>query len=85
MNIFTKINDFISSVNESSEIVKQGSDEHGMIVSAMNGKLRDMKYFISKGADVNAVYLNGVTALMAAAGGGHVSCVKYLLSKKSRC
>ena len=49
--------------------------------AAMRGSLRGVQKLLAKGANVNARWLDGVTALLLAAGSGHIKIVKFLLDQ----
>lgn len=51
------------------------------MTACKNGNLDDVKKFIKKGADVNHVYLAGLTPLMVACSAQNLSIVKYLFKK----
>ncbi len=52
--------------------------------AALNGDLRQVKYLVTQGADVNCTDSTGVTPLMAAAQDGHYLVVKYLVSEGAK-
>lgn len=55
-----------------------------LINSAKRGNLKQVKYYLSQGADINAKDNNGYTALMMAVGyvsDNHLEIIKYLISK----
>jgi len=51
------------------------------IYSANDGDFQKVKYYLSKGTDINARNFFGSTALMNASNNGYEEIVKYLLSK----
>jgi len=53
-----------------------------LIVAAEYGNLDKLKEYISKGADVNASYHDGSTALILASAEGHAEIVKELIAKE---
>src|SRR5665647_1709331 len=50
-----------------------------LIYAAWQGKTDVVKYLLEKGADIDALSPNGISALMMAARGGHFDTVKLLL------
>jgi len=50
-----------------------------LIYAAWRGQTEVVRYLLTKGADIDAVSPNGISALMMAARGGHFETVKLLL------
>ena len=50
-----------------------------LIYAAWQGRTHVVKYLLEKGAEIDALSPNGISALMMAARGGHFETVKLLL------
>jgi ankyrin repeat protein len=56
-------------------------NDYNLIVSADRGSIENVKLLLSRGADINAVTYEGVTALMYAADKGNIEMVSLLLNE----
>lgn len=62
-------------------IISSRSNDQALLQAASNGDLEQIEQLLDKGADLNALVLEGPTPLMEAAAEGHVDAVKLLLKR----
>jgi len=56
----------------------------GLMIGAWEGNIELMRLFISRGADINRLNLNGESALVLAAWKGHQEAVQWLIDRGAR-
>ncbi len=80
--IFIKIGSYAqnqSVYNDTTYFIPY-DDDFNLIISASKGHLANVKNLLEKGADINAVTVDNITALMYAAENGDVEMVRFLLN-----
>ena len=66
--------------NDTSYFVPYDED-FNLIISASKGHLANVRNLLERGADINAVTVDGISALMYAADNGDLEMVRFLLNK----